>query len=68
MKIQYKCDYCGKTYDNEKDAYKCEVAHEEWLNSTIEVVDNMFFQDDGKPYEICLRNKSGKSHMYRLVR
>lgn len=26
-KIMYKCDYCGKAFDQERDAYECEFKH-----------------------------------------
>lgn len=65
MKILYTCEYCRNTYDNEKDAHSCEVAHEEWVNSEIEVVDNNFSCGmDGTPDKIRLRNKKGKSYVY----
>lgn len=29
MKVKYKCDFCGKEYETEKEALSCEEAHEE---------------------------------------
>lgn len=65
MEILYKCEYCGSTYHTEKSAHKCEVAHEEWLNSEIEAVNDEFSCiEDGTPYKIRLRNKNGVTYVY----
>lgn len=68
MKIQYKCEYCGKTYDNEGEAHKCEISHEEWANSEIKIASTPYsFGEDGVPDRIRLRNESGKSYAYERV-
>ena len=68
MEILYKCEYCRGTYHTEKSAHECEVAHKEWLNSEIEVVNNEFSCGmDGTPCKIRLRNKNGKSYTYVRV-
>lgn len=65
MKILYRCEYCGSVYNSETAAHKCEVAHEEWLNSEIEAMNDEFSCGmDGTPCKIRLRNKSGKSYLY----
>ena len=68
MKIVYTCEYCGAMYHTEGSAHRCEVEHEGWVNSDVEITGNEFScLNDYTPGEIRLRNKDGKTYVYRRV-
>ena len=65
MKIVYMCEYCGSMYYTEKSAHSCEVAHEGWVNSDVNIRGSNFTcGKDGTPVEIRLRNKDGVTYVY----
>lgn len=59
----YKCEICGRVYDNEEDASKCEVLHVPMNN--LELVNVGYEYGCAFPSELELMDKTTKiRHTY----
>lgn len=68
MKHMYECGCCGAMYHTEGAAHRCEVEHEEWANSDVEITGSDFScLMDHTPHEIRLTNKDGKTYVHGRV-
>lgn len=60
MKQCYMCDYCGRVFDKEFEAKKCEASHEK----NLEIIDADYKSDGKMPYRLVVASESGRQEVY----
>lgn len=58
---KYKCDFCGKEFNNESECKKCEKTH----RSIVEIESTIYEDNNKHPLYIRVKDEDGEIITYR---
>ena len=63
---KYKCEICGKVYDNKRECEACETGHKKPTKIIDRKYEDIGVRTVGFPYQITVETQDGKKAIYRF--